>query len=111
MTGDIIATRTVFERWMQCFPNEQAWLTYIKFEQRCGKFDNARNLYERMLEQIPEESVILSELVHGVVLHQVRKVGGAPGQPRELPGDLRAIVDGAVPGEYRRRTVTSRMQG
>ena len=52
MTGDIIATRTVFERWMQCFPNEQAWLTYIKFEQRCGKFDNARNLYERMLEQM-----------------------------------------------------------
>lgn len=30
MTGDIIATRTVFERWMQCFPNEQAWLTYIQ---------------------------------------------------------------------------------
>lgn len=58
MTGDIIATRTVFERWMQCFPSEQAWLTYIKFEQRCGKFDNARNLYERMLEQIPEQSVV-----------------------------------------------------
>lgn len=81
MTGDIIATRTVFERMDAVLPNEQAWLTYIKFEQRCGKFDNARNLYERMLEQIPEESVILSELVHGVVLHQVRKVGGAPGQP------------------------------
>ena len=58
MTGDIIATRTVFERWMQCFPSEQAWLTYIKFEQRCGKFDNARNLYERRLEQIPEQSVV-----------------------------------------------------
>ena len=110
MVGDIIATRTVFERWMQCFPNEQAWLTYIKFEQRCGKYDNARNLYERMLEQIPEESVGMSGLVHEVVLHQIRKVGGAPGQRRELPGDLRAIVDGAVPGEHRRGSVTGRME-
>ena len=57
MIGDIMATRTVFERWMQCFPNEQAWLTYIKFEQRCGRIDSARKLYERMIEQIPEQSV------------------------------------------------------
>ncbi len=69
MTGDIIATRTVFERWMQCFPSEQAWLTYIKFEQRCGKFDNARNLYERMLEQIPEQSVVDWCLLDRIVLH------------------------------------------
>lgn len=69
MTGDIIATRTVFERWMQCFPSEQAWLTYIKFEQRCGKFDNARNLYERMLEQIPEQSVVDWYLLDRIVLH------------------------------------------
>lgn len=58
MIGDIMATRTVFERWMQCFPNEQAWLTYIKFEQRCGRIDSARKLYERMIEQIPEQSVV-----------------------------------------------------
>lgn len=58
--GDIIAARTVFERWMQSFPNEQAWLTYIKFEQRCGKMDNVRKLYERMIDQIPEQSVGVS---------------------------------------------------
>jgi crooked neck len=57
MIGDIPATRTVFERWMYYLPNEQAWLTYIKFEERQGKWDNARNLYERMIVQIPEESV------------------------------------------------------
>ena len=62
MIGDIMATRTVFERWMQCFPNEQAWLTYIKFEQRCGRIDSARKLYERMIEQIPEQSV--GEFLH-----------------------------------------------
>ena len=59
MIGDIVSTRTVFERWMRNFPNEQAWLTYIKFEMRCGKEDNARKLYERMIEQIPEQIVIL----------------------------------------------------
>lgn len=59
MIGDIVSTRTVFERWMRNFPNEQAWLTYIKFEMRCGKEDNARKLYERMIEQIPEQTVIL----------------------------------------------------
>ena len=58
--GDIIAARTVFERWMRSFPNEQAWLTYIKFEQRCGKMDNVRKLYERMIDQIPEQSVGVS---------------------------------------------------
>lgn len=57
MIGDIVSTRTIFERWMRNFPNEQAWLTYIKFEQRCGKIENARNLYERMIEQIPEQTV------------------------------------------------------
>lgn len=57
MIGDIVSTRTIFERWMRSFPNEQAWLTYIKFEQRCGKVENARNLYERMIEQIPEQTV------------------------------------------------------
>ena len=59
MIGDIVSTRTVFERWMRNFPNEQAWLTYIKFEMRCGKEENARKLYERMIEQIPEQIVIL----------------------------------------------------
>ena len=56
--GNVVSTRTIFERWMQNFPNEQAWLTYIKFEMRCGNIENARNLYERMIEQIPEQSVI-----------------------------------------------------
>ena len=59
MIGDIVSTRTVFERWMRNFPNEQAWLTYIKFEMRGGKEENARKLYERMIEQIPEQIVIL----------------------------------------------------
>ena len=79
MIGDILATRTVFERWMKCYPNEQAWLTYIKFEQRCGRTDAARKLYERMIQQIPEASVALSRSSH-LGLCQVREVGGASGQ-------------------------------
>ena len=67
MIGDIVSTRTIFERWMRNFPNEQAWLTYIKFEQRCGKLENARNLYERMIEQIPEQSVGACSLYHSRV--------------------------------------------
>ena len=57
MIGDIMAARTVYERWMQCFPSEDAWAQYIKFEERCGRVEAARKLYERMIEQIPEQTV------------------------------------------------------
>lgn len=104
MIGDILATRTVFERWMKCYPNEQAWLTYIKFEQRCGRTDAARKLYERMIQQIPEASVPLSRPSH-LGVHQVREVGGTSRQQGELSQGLRAVADGAVSRERRGRPV------
>lgn len=103
--GDIISTRTVFERWMQSFPNEQAWLTYIKFEQRCGKPDNVRKLYERMIDQLPEQSVRSVPLDSLAVVHQVREVGGAERKQASLPHRLRARHDGTSPGERGRRPV------
>lgn len=57
MIGDILATRTVFERWMKWFPGEEAWAQYIKFEERCGRTEAARKLYERMIEQVPQQNV------------------------------------------------------
>ena len=63
MVGDIMAARTVFERWMKCFPGEDAWAQYIKFEERCGRIEAARKLYERMIEQIPEQIVSRKEIM------------------------------------------------
>ena len=103
--GDIISTRTVFERWMQSFPNEQAWLTYIKFEQRCGKLDNVRKLYERMIDQLPEQSVASPSLHSLAVVHQIREVGGAKRKQTSLPRRLRARHDGTSPRERGRRFV------
>ena len=35
--GNVAAARTVFERWMEWQPDEQAWFSYIKMELRYGE--------------------------------------------------------------------------
>lgn len=44
----------IFERWMEWEPDEQAWLTYIKFELRYKELDRARTIYERFVYVHPE---------------------------------------------------------
>lgn len=48
--------RQVFERWMEWEPDEQAWLTYIKFELRYKEIDRARRIYDRFVMVHPEVS-------------------------------------------------------
>ncbi|KAG8224262.1 hypothetical protein J437_LFUL001642 [Ladona fulva] len=44
----------VFERWMDWEPDEQAWLTYIKFELRYKEIDRSRAIYERFVYVHPD---------------------------------------------------------
>ena len=44
----------MFDRWMEWEPDEQAWLTYIKFELRYKEIDRARGIYERFVYVHPE---------------------------------------------------------
>lgn len=39
---------------MEWKPEEQAWLTYIKFEMRYKEVDEARNIYEQFILVHPE---------------------------------------------------------
>ena len=47
MLGEPSNARAIFERWMTFQPNEQAWLSYIKFEIRNKNIPGARALYAR----------------------------------------------------------------
>jgi crooked neck len=46
--------RDAFNRWMEWEPDEQAWLTYIKFELRYKEIDRARGIYEKFVCVHPE---------------------------------------------------------
>ncbi|GKY95111.1 hypothetical protein MPSEU_000475000 [Mayamaea pseudoterrestris] len=47
MVGDIPKCRTVFERWMQWNPDDNAYLSYTRFETRCGHLDRAEVVMRR----------------------------------------------------------------
>jgi crooked neck len=51
--GNYAGARQIYERWMEWQPDEQAWLTYIKFEMRCGETERARGIYERFVKVHP----------------------------------------------------------
>lgn len=50
----IAKAREVFRRWMEWEPDEQAWLTNIKFELRYKEIDRARSIYEQFVMTHPE---------------------------------------------------------
>ncbi|OQR76768.1 crooked neck protein 1 [Tropilaelaps mercedesae] len=52
--GNIPGCRQVFQRWMEWQPEEQVWLTYIKFEMRYKETDEARKIYEQFIVVHPE---------------------------------------------------------
>jgi crooked neck len=54
MLGNIAGARQVFGRWTEWEPDEQAWLTYIKFELRYKEIDRARAVYEKFVSVHPE---------------------------------------------------------
>lgn len=49
-----LGARLVFERWMEWQPEEQAWLTYVKFELRYKELPRARDIYSRFIMVHPE---------------------------------------------------------
>ena len=63
MLGNIDGTRIIFERWMHWEPEEQAWLSFAKFEERQGRTasvtSRARGIYERMIACRPSLSSYL----------------------------------------------------
>jgi crooked neck len=46
--------RQIFDRWTEWEPDEQAWLTYIKFELRYREIDRARMIYEKFVSVHPD---------------------------------------------------------
>ncbi|PNF42426.1 hypothetical protein B7P43_G10958 [Cryptotermes secundus] len=54
MLGNVAGARQVFDRWMEWEPDEQAWLTYIKFELRYKETDRARRIYEKFVSVHPD---------------------------------------------------------
>jgi len=54
MLNNIPGCRAVFERWMEWEPDEQPWLTYIKFELRYKELDRARMIYEKFVMVHPD---------------------------------------------------------
>lgn len=47
MVGDLAKCRAVFERWMQWNPDDNAYLSYARFETRCGNLDRAEAVMRR----------------------------------------------------------------
>ncbi|KAM6128242.1 LOW QUALITY PROTEIN: crooked neck-like protein 1 [Pterocles gutturalis] len=54
MLGNIGWITSVFERWMEWQPEEQAWHSYINFELRYKEVDRARTIYERYILLHPD---------------------------------------------------------
>lgn len=46
---NIAGARQIFERWMQWEPNDKAWQSYIKLEERYNELDRASQIYERWI--------------------------------------------------------------
>ncbi|KAG5568330.1 hypothetical protein H5410_064655 [Solanum commersonii] len=52
----IAGARQIFERWMGWMPDQQGWLSYIKFELRYNEIERAREVFERFVECHPKVS-------------------------------------------------------
>jgi crooked neck len=62
MVGDIPKCRAVFERWMQWMPDDNAWLSYSRFENRCsgpGERDRAEAVMRRYVNSYPSSLAFL----------------------------------------------------
>ena len=47
--GNVTGARQVFERWMNWLPDQQGWLSYIKFELRYNEIERPRAIFERFV--------------------------------------------------------------
>mmetsp|Transcript_8383 Transcript_8383/g.19687 ORF Transcript_8383/g.19687 Transcript_8383/m.19687 type:complete len:716 (+) Transcript_8383:200-2347(+) len=53
MVGDIPKCRTVFDRWMEWMPDDNAWMSYARFEGRGGHWDEAKGIMRRYANTYP----------------------------------------------------------
>jgi len=59
MVGDAEKTRAVFERWMKWVPDDNAFLSYARFECRCGNVEGAREVMKRYVNTYPSSKSFL----------------------------------------------------
>lgn len=59
MVGDIPKCRTVFDRWMEWMPDDNAWMSYARFEGRCGHWELARDIMKRYANAYPSSRSFL----------------------------------------------------
>lgn len=53
MMQDFAKCRAIFERWMQWQPDDNAWLSYARFEMRCGHVDRAESVMRQYVNTYP----------------------------------------------------------
>ncbi|KAL3783282.1 hypothetical protein HJC23_007951 [Cyclotella cryptica] len=53
MVGDIAKCRAVFDRWMEYAPDDNAWMSYARFEGRCGHWDRAKDIMKQYANAYP----------------------------------------------------------
>lgn len=53
MVGDVPKCRAVFERWMEWMPDDNAWMSYARFEGRGGHWDPAKAVMKRYANAYP----------------------------------------------------------
>ena len=51
--GDVSKCRAVFERWMEWMPDDNAWMSYARFEGRGGHWDQAKAIMRRYANAYP----------------------------------------------------------
>lgn len=49
LIGEYAKARDVFTRWMDWVPGEKAWMSFIKFEERMGEPQRAKNVLYKYL--------------------------------------------------------------
>ena len=59
MVGDIPKCRTVFERWMEWMPDDNAWMSYARFEVRGGHMEQAKLIMRRYANTYPSSRSFL----------------------------------------------------
>jgi len=59
MVGDIPKCRTVFDRWMEWMPDDNAWMSYARFEGRGGHWDQAKDIMKRYANTYPSSRSFL----------------------------------------------------
>ncbi|KAI5315406.1 hypothetical protein L3X38_044582 [Prunus dulcis] len=52
--GNVAGARQIYERWMNWMPDQQAWLSFIKFELHYNEVERARAIFERFVQCHPK---------------------------------------------------------